>query len=308
MLDDIFLEYCVIMSTLGVEIWTPLYSFVKKSLRQHEQYEISNLGRVRHILNNTYLIPSIVCGYKQVYAYAGKKNGKTYTHGVKINRSVATSFYGPPPNQKEITVDHIDGDATNDILSNLRWCSYNRQNSNRIQHIRPTLFSPVIRDDGMRFESITEAAVYMKFKSISSIHNVLAGINKTAGGFTWLYEKKDTEDLPGEQWAQITDGKYVSSYGRIKSTMGNIPVIRTTQECISPVGLKHNKYPTIKINKTHTSIHRLVAEHFVPNDDPKNKIIVHHKDGDRLNANATNLEWVTYSYNNTHSNTTRNTM
>ena len=308
MLDGIFSEYCVIMSTLDIEIWVPLYSFVGNSLRQHEQYEISNLGRVRNVISKKCLVPSIIYGYKQVYAYAGKKNDKTFTHGVRINRAVATSFYGPPPNKNEITVDHIDGDATNDILSNLRWCSYNRQNSNRIQHIRPTLFSPVVRDDGMRFESITEASVYMKFKSKNSIHSVLTGKNKTAGGFAWAYEQKDIEDLPGEHWAQIANGKYISSYGRIKDITKNIPVVRTVRECISPSGLKHNKYPTIQVNKKDIYIHRLVAEHFVPNDDPKNKIIVHHKDGDRLNANATNLEWVTYSYNNTHSNTTRNTM
>ncbi len=308
MLDDIFLEYCVIMSTLGVEIWTPLYSFVNNSLRQHEQYEISNLGRVRHILNKNYLAPSIVGGYKQVYAYAGQKNGKTYTHGVKINRSVAASFYGPPPNKTKITVDHVDGNAENDTLYNLRWYSHVQQNLNRIHHIRPSSFMPVIRGDGMRFESITEAMRYMKFKSINSINSVLAGRSKSAGGFTWAYEQKNIEDLLGEQWQEISDRKYVSSCGRIKIMTGNIPVIRTAQECISPSGLKYNKYPTIKINKKGLSIHRLVAEHFVPNDDPENKIIVHHIDGDRLNANATNLEWVTYSYNNTHSNTTRNTM
>jgi hypothetical protein len=297
------------MSTLGVEIWTPLYSFVNNSLSSHDKYEISNLGRVRHVINKKFLVPSIVgAGYKQVYAYAGKKNGRTYTHGIRLNRSVATSFYGPPPNQNEITVDHIDGDSTNDKLSNLRWCSHILQNSNRIQHIRPKQFAPVVRGDGLRFESITDATRYMKFKSKNSIASVLAGKNITAGGFTWAYEQKNTEDLLGEQWAQIADGKYVSSSGRIKDITKNIHVVRTARECITPSGLKHNKYPIIHIYKKGVSIHRLVAEHFVPNDDPENKTIVHHKDGDRLNANANNLEWVTYSYNNTHSNTTRNTM
>lgn len=308
MLDDIFLEYRVIMSTLGVEIWTPLYSFVNNSMRQHEQYEISNLGRVRHVLNKTCLVPSIVNGYKQVYAYAGNKNGRSYTHGIRINRSVATSFYGPPPNQNEITVDHINGDATNDILSNLRWCSHIHQVANRISYICPSRFTPVIRGDGMRFESITEAVKFMKFKSINSINSVISGRSKTAGGFEWAYEQKNIEDLPGEQWSQIATGKYVSSCGRVKNMTGNVLAIRTARECISPSGLKYNKYPTVKVNKKDTTIHRLVAEHFVPNDDPENKTIVHHIDGDRLNANATNLEWVTYSYNNTHSNTTRNTL
>lgn len=42
-----------------------------------------------------------------------------------------------------------------------------------------------------------------------------------------------------------------------------------------------------------TSIHRLVAMHFIPN--PQNKEYVNHKDGDKLNNVVSNLEWVTKS-------------
>ena len=37
--------------------------------------------------------------------------------------------------------------------------------------------------------------------------------------------------------------------------------------------------------------HRLVAEYFIPNFE-KDKTIVHHKDGNKLNNNVLNLEWV----------------
>lgn len=48
-------------------------------------------------------------------------------------------------------------------------------------------------------------------------------------------------------------------------------------------------------------LHRIVATAFCENSDPINKKIVNHKDGNKLNNFASNLEWVTHSENNLHS-------
>lgn len=46
-------------------------------------------------------------------------------------------------------------------------------------------------------------------------------------------------------------------------------------------------------------IHRLVAQTFIPNDDCT-KIVINHKDGNKLNNHFSNLEWCTSKENNKH--------
>jgi predicted DNA-binding protein YlxM (UPF0122 family) len=62
-------------------------------------------------------------------------------------------------------------------------------------------------------------------------------------------------------------------------------------------------YPMAKLflgNKRYLyrRVHRLVAEHFIPN--PNNLPVVNHLDGNKLNPHKDNLEWCTYLENTAH--------
>jgi len=97
-----------------------------------------------------------------------------------------------------------------------------------------------------------------------------------------------------EIWKNVPlfEGLYkVSNYGKIKS-------IKHSKE-IGFIG-KDNYVKVSLYNKgtiLSTHVHHLVARLFVPN--PYNKPYVNHKDYNRRNNNANNLEWVT-SAENTH--------
>lgn len=102
-----------------------------------------------------------------------------------------------------------------------------------------------------------------------------------------------------EQWKPIegTDGKYeVSNLGHVR-TKGKRPGLLTLTKQKSGY-----RYAMIQLNngkQKNCRVHRLVAEHFLPN--PDNMKEVNHKDGNKDNNRADNLEWCTRSHNVKHS-------
>ena len=93
-----------------------------------------------------------------------------------------------------------------------------------------------------------------------------------------------------EIWKDIKDyeGIYqVSNFGRIKNKT----------KILSPQ-ISNCGYLRIILKNKHYSVHRLVAETFIPNF--KNKPQVNHIDGNKTNNSVTNLEWVTDSENQIH--------
>lgn len=66
--------------------------------------------------------------------------------------------------------------------------------------------------------------------------------------------------------------------------------------------LNNNRYVCLKLTgiqgKQSVLLHRVVAQHFLPN--PLNKPEVNHDDGDKQNCAVSNLEWVTSAENKLH--------
>ena len=94
----------------------------------------------------------------------------------------------------------------------------------------------------------------------------------------------------------------ISNKGRIKTISryivyreGTTPAFvkgKILKPSIRPRGYKHIKL----LDKRDFDIHRLVAIHFL--DNPNNLPAVDHIDGNKLNNNVNNLEWVSIKENN----------
>lgn len=115
-----------------------------------------------------------------------------------------------------------------------------------------------------------------------------------------LNQNPATEQFAPKMWKDVIfEGEHtiyvVSNYGDVYNTKLKNPMKLTlnTQGYVT-VNL------SIKKQIHHTRVHRLVAEAFIPNIDPKNKTQVNHIDGNKLNNRANNLEWVSCQQNMDH--------
>lgn len=113
---------------------------------------------------------------------------------------------------------------------------------------------------------------------------------------------------PVKNWENIYE---ISDLGRVKRLerictymRNNVVMHKHIEEVIYDYKLSTKSYILVTLkgeDKVETIyLHRLVANHFIINDDAKHKTQINHIDGNKHNNTAMNLEWCTPSYNTKH--------
>ena len=110
----------------------------------------------------------------------------------------------------------------------------------------------------------------------------LPGYKNKVPQFRPEYNEKD------EEWREYKNtGYWFSNYGRIKHDKREL------------VGSLHQDgYIFVTIKGRQLPVHRCISELFI--DNPDNKPVVNHKDGNKMNNSIENLEWVTVQENALH--------
>ncbi len=119
------------------------------------------------------------------------------------------------------------------------------------------------------------------------------------------FKRPNLPELPNEEWKVVPNYEdyQVSNYGRVKYALNKST---NANYRITPGNFKHGGYMGFTVvnneGKKKTTVHRLVAQAFIPN--PENKLYVNHEDGNKQNNNVTNLFWNTHSENMQHAHDT----
>lgn len=236
--------------------------------------QVSSLGRV-YPLHST--VPYYPQSWRKGYAYV-TVDGKQ----IAVHRLVATAFLGEKPSDRH-SVDHINGDTTDNRVSNLRWALQREQRLNQRKHapVKDAMPVEAKKGDGewVRFTSLSNCCRSLGI-DISTASKCVRGKRKSTNGF--VIRRVPCEEIEGEAWTNV-HGIDISSMGRIKNKKSGTvwtPTPNVGQVYCYAINPKGYSF----------AVHRLVALGFIGNP-PNPSDTVDHRDRNPSNNRVSNLAW-----------------
>lgn len=127
-----------------MEIW--------QTIKNYENYQISNTGKVRNKHGKLLSERLSKLGYNRIVIYGNKPKNKF------VHRLVAECFIPNPDNLPQ--VNHIDGNKLNNSIDNLEWVTRSGNQKHRYEILGKGLCNITLIKDGIiyEFKSIKEAS------------------------------------------------------------------------------------------------------------------------------------------------------
>lgn len=170
------------------EIW--------KQIDEFPNYMVSNKGRVKSLKygKERILRPAACSKYKHKFVALFKNNIRTYK---LVHRLVAEAFLTNPENLP--CIDHIDTNASNNSVENLRWCSQQDNCNNPLTklHIRDAQGGQPIYcfETKTTYVSANEAARQLNVHS-GNISSCCKGKVNHTGGYHFCYSDNMPDMMP----------------------------------------------------------------------------------------------------------------
>jgi hypothetical protein len=271
------------------------------SIINFSRYEISSFGNVRNIktLKNLKLRLNH-SGYVNLCILNDQNEHKS----VLVHRLVGETFIENKNNKK--TIHHINFIRNDNRVENLEWSNTIEQNNKKrdtliISHLNNVIWRLSLDNEKIeKYDFLKDAVSWCiqnnihNSQSVRTLYNNISKVCKnkqsSAYGYKWCYDIYNKNDIWEEVpiiYSNNLKNVFVSTNGKIKYNNNKITY-----------GYKNVGYLSVSLNKKTFFIHRIVAQTFIQN--PENKLFVNHKDGNKLNNNINNLEWVTHQENIQH--------